>query len=154
MRLRARAALLPALACLVGIAPAQAEELLGRLFLSPAQRAQLEQARRAPPPPVAAQPAAEETVPEPPPPLADVPQIVVNGVLQRADGRSVAWINGMSTLSGDFASQHFEVRVRGPGAVDLDLPEHLPDVTLKPGQSYVPEEGRILDATIVPPAQR
>lgn len=152
IRLRACAALLPALACLLGSAPAPAQEPLGRLFLSPAQRAQLEQARRAPP--LAAQPAPTQSDPEPPaaPPPAEVPRIVVQGVVQRSDGRSVAWVNGMSTLSGDFAAQHFDVRVRGPDAVELDLPEHLPDVTLKPGQAYVPEESRILDATIVPPA--
>lgn len=140
--------------------PAAAAEQLGRFFLTPEQRVELERLRHAPPAPVvppAPPPVVEADLPPPvtelsreqmlpPAPPPDVPPITVNGVVIRSNGESTAWVNGQNTLEGDFSSDNIRVeRPRGE-SVRIITPEHLPDVTLKPGQTYDPGTNTIIDA--------
>lgn len=142
------AAALMLLALLLAGAPAGAEEGLGRLFTSPAERARLDaqRARAGQGESVQAEPQVQ---PEPEPqaeaPPPEVPGITVNGIVRRSDGRAMAWVNGQSTLSGDFDSQHFQVRTGKGDSVRVITPEHLPDVELRPGESFQPGELRIVD---------
>lgn len=79
------------------------------------------------------------------PPLSIDP-FTVNGMVLGSDGTSTVWVNGMDSLSGDFASRHIEVvsTPRG-GAVTIRTPGELPDVRLKPGQTFEPAEQRIVE---------
>lgn len=140
--------------------PAAAAEQLGRFFLTPEQRVELERLRHAPPapvvPPAPPPPVVEADLPPPvtelsreemlpPAPPPTVPPITVNGVVIRSNGESTAWVNGQSTLEGDFSRENIHVdRPRGK-SVRIVTPEHLPDVTLRPGQTYDPATNTIID---------
>ncbi len=94
------------------------------------------------PPPVT-ELSREEMLPPAPPP--NVPPITVNGVVIRSNGQSTAWVNGQNTLDGDFSSENIRVeRPRGE-SVHIITPEHLPDVSLKPGQTYDPTTNTVID---------
>ncbi len=126
-----------------------AADPLGRLFTTPEERAQLQQLRTAPP--VVAKPAP------PPAPVAvqtppEVPPVTVNGVVVRSRGESTAWVNGKNTYDGDLSADHVTVDtqdLRG-ARITVQTPDHLPDVGLKPGQTYHPETGRITDLYAAP----
>jgi len=127
----------------------QAQEL-GRLFTTPAERAMLERLRHAPPPPpvqpppVAIEPAQPDVPLEVlPPPV--VPPVTVTGVVLRSNGEGTAWVNGENTYEGDFSGQNIKVERPRSLAVPIDTPEHLPDVRLKPGQTYDPATNTIVD---------
>lgn len=140
--------------------PVAAAEQLGRFFLTPEQRVELERLRHAPPapivPPAPPPPVVEADLPPPvtelsreemlpPAPPPNVPPITVNGVVIRSGGQSTAWVNGQNTLEGDFSSDNIRVdRPRGE-SVRIITPEHLPDVSLKPGQTYDPATNTIID---------
>jgi hypothetical protein len=120
-------------------------EALGRLFTTPQQRAVLERLRHAPPPAPKPKVVEQPKVVVPPPP--EVPRITVNGVVIRSDGDSTAWVNGQSTGEGRDEIDSVQVnprRIRGL-AVPITTPSNLPDVRLKPGQSYDPATGTVVD---------
>jgi hypothetical protein len=139
--------------------PVATAEELGRFFLTPEQRAELERLRHAPPEPVV--PPVPPTVVEadlpppitelpreqmlPPAPPPDVPPITVNGVVIRSNGESTAWVNGQNTLEGDFSSDNIRVERPRGRSVHVITPEHLPNVTLRPGQTYDPSTNTIID---------
>lgn len=138
---------------------AAAAEELGRFFLTPEQRAELERLRHAPPEPVvppAPPPVVDADLPPPitelpreqmlpPAPPPDVPPITVNGLVIRSDGESTAWVNGQNTLEGDFSSDNIRVERPRGRSVHIITPEHLPNVTLRPGQTYDPGTNTIVD---------
>jgi len=146
-----------AIAMLLCLAAAQtyAAEELGRLLLTPAEREMLERLRNAPPPPpplVGVEPPPvietvpkEELLPTPSPPPPYVPPITVNGVVLRSRGEAMVWVNGQNTLEGDFSADNIRInRPRGT-SVPIITPEHLPNVRLKPGQTYDPDTNTIVD---------
>ncbi|HTT08739.1 MAG TPA: hypothetical protein VMH34_08105 [Gammaproteobacteria bacterium] len=119
---------------------------LGRLFTTPAEREELQRLRTAPP--VVAKPGPPPApVAEAPAPPPEVPPVTVNGVVVRSHGEGTAWVNGKNTYDGDLSADHVAVDTRGlRGArVTVETPGHLPDVGLKPGQTYHPETGQITD---------
>jgi len=119
-----------ALAAAAAPSPVPAQERLGRLFFTPAQRASLDIARsqraRAA---VATERAEQEATP--------VPQtITYSGVLRRSDGRTTVWINNQPVHDRESAGAAAIVgRVRPDGSVTLQVPQSGRSVTLKPGQS-------------------
>lgn len=144
------------LTLLPALQPASAAEELGRLFLTPEQRAELERLRHAPPPAPAPPPIVDATLPAPveelpqeqmlpPPPPPYVPPVTVNGVVLRSDGQGTAWVNGQNTLEGDFSQQNIRVMNPRGESVSIVTPEHLPNVRLKPGQTYDPATNTIVD---------
>ena len=146
MRLELAAALMVTSLVTAPLRPAHAEAL-GRLFTTPQQRAELERLRHAPPPApkpkLVEQPKVE--APQAPPPT--VPPITVNGVVVRSDGESTAWVNGQSTVDGNVDVDNVQVnprRIKGL-SVPITTPSNLPDVRLKPGQSYDPDTGTVVD---------
>lgn len=119
-----------ALAAAATSVPAPAQEQLGRLFFTPAQRASLDGARsqRA-----RAALSTEKTEQEATP----VPQtITYSGVLRRSDGKTTVWINNQPVHDREPAGGGIIVgRVRPDGSVTLQVPQSGRNVILKPGQS-------------------
>ena len=113
---------------------AHAEDSLGRLFLTPEQRHELDALRdpNAPRPTtglVSAGTATDRTV-------------VLNGVVRRSRGSDVVWVNGARTGAAEGQPVHLR---RGP---DKDNRVTLEDADgtvarLKPGQSWDPATGRV-----------
>jgi hypothetical protein len=108
---------------------------LGRLFLSPEQRAQLDAQRYGPPP---ANPAL--TPPPPPPPPPPAPPVELNGVVQRSSGRSTVWLNQAAQNE-----PHNQLAREQPGSLTLRLSTGQV-VLLKPGQRYDPASGTVTEA--------
>jgi hypothetical protein len=108
---------------------------LGRLFLSPEQRAQLDAQRYGPPP---ANPAL--TPPPPPPPPPPAPPVELNGVVQRSSGRSTIWLNQAAQNE-----PHNQLAREQPGSLTLRLSTGQV-VLLKPGQRYDPASGAVTEA--------
>ncbi|MGK5078936.1 hypothetical protein [Janthinobacterium sp. HLX7-2] len=112
---------------------------LGRLFLSPEQRAQLDAQRYGPPPadPVLAAPAP------PPPPPPPGPPVELNGVVQRSSGRSTIWLN--QTPQNE---PHNRLRggMNGKGSTLSLRLSNGQLILLKPGQRYDPASGSVSEA--------
>jgi hypothetical protein len=121
--------------------PASAQERLGRLFFTPAQRASLDVARsqraRAA---VATEKSEQEAAP--------VPQtITYSGVLRRSDGKTTVWINNQPVHDRESAGAAAIVgRVRPDGSVTLQVPQSGRSVSLKPGQSVELLSGAVEEA--------
>ncbi len=125
-------------------APVLAADSLGRLFLTPDQRAQLEIAR--------AQrdrrlPIAET---EGAPTAAPVPQgpdvVTYSGVVRRSDGKSTVWLNGKPVNERNRSQPEHEVSVTGlqrDGAVSVAIPQADRRASLKVGQSLEVTSGAI-----------
>ena len=134
--------LLIALASVPGVmaAPAAvAQDGMGRLFFTPAQRAQLDTARqrnvRAPIP--GEQPEEAQPLPQ---------EVTVNGMIRRNDGRTTVWLNNkMVAPDAQTVGGSVEVRPRGDGGVTLALPQSGRSVDLKVGQSVEALSGQISD---------
>lgn len=137
---RALVSLALALALAVGKAPAA--EPLGRLFFTPAQRAQLDVARSQK---SHASPASDQEA------AAPVPEVVTfGGIVRRNDGTTTVWINNRPVNDGK-ASDKLPVasRVRPDGSVNLQVPQTNRSVDLKVGQSV-----EIVSGTIAEPYAR
>ncbi|WP_215404741.1 hypothetical protein [Janthinobacterium sp. JC611] len=113
---------------------------LGRLFLSPEQRAQLDAQRYGPPAP---DPALAAPPPPPPPPPA--PPVELNGVVQRSSGRSTVWLNQEAQNE-----PHNRLASGKPGTLTLRL-SNGQVLLLKPGQRYDPASGTVSEAQEAPP---
>ena len=110
--------------------PAPAQERLGRLFFTPAQRASLDVARSQRARTALATEKNEQEA-------APVPQtITYSGVLRRSDGKTTVWINNQPVHDRESAGAAAIVgRVRPDGSVTLQVPQSGRSVSLKPGQS-------------------
>lgn len=141
---------------------ASADDHLGRFFTSPEERAMLENMRLLASQPVVApepepEPVVEVAVPEPEPEPAvelQMPGVTVNGVVYRKGGKSTAWLNGENTLEGDLESQY--LHVDGDAIKGQQVPVHIPvqeqPIELKPGQTWQPGTGQVLDIYTRPSA--
>jgi len=137
-------------ACAVAFAVsgvAAADDGLGRLFHTPAERALLDATREAVELPAdlsapAAGPAAAASAPPPAPPTAPV---TVNGIVQRERGPSTAWINGATGTRGELeAIDGGQLRI-GRGAVELGGTQAT-RARVKPGQVFDPVQGRVVES--------
>jgi hypothetical protein len=119
-----------ALAAALTSVPAPAQERLGRLFFTPAQRASLDVAR-------SQRARAALSTEKPEQEAAPVPQtITYSGVLRRSDGKTTVWINNQPVNDRESAGAAAIVgRVRPDGSVTLQVPQSGRSVILKPGQS-------------------
>lgn len=119
--------LLAALLALTGAA--QAAEIEGRLFFTPAQRAQLDALRaqkvRQPP-----QIGEEENTAAPAPEV-----ITYGGIVRRSDGKSTVWLNDKAISDRAKAADAGIGRVRTDGAITIKPPQSERSVSLKVGQS-------------------
>jgi hypothetical protein len=126
---------------LVGATPAGAAQPIGRLFFTPAERAQLDVARANK---RVAEPASSKPS-EPPPPQTQI--ITYNGIVRRSDGKSILWLNSRAAdekeaLSGLPVSG----RVRPDGGVTLQVPNTGGTIDLKVGQRAELQTGRVVEA--------
>jgi hypothetical protein len=117
-------------------------EPLGRLFYTPAQRAQLDAVRsqRSRAPAVQEQELAP-AVPE---------RLTYDGMVRRSDGRTTVWINNRAINDGRAAeSLPFTSKLRPDGSVKLGVTQADRSVDLKVGQS-----AEIVSGTITEPYSR
>ena len=116
-------------------APAAGQEKLGRLFLTPQQREDLDRRRQAN--------IQEAAV------VADS-FVTVNGQVSRSSGKSTTWINGVPQESAR--------KPHDPARATLHGAEGAPSVTLKIGQTLDKVRGEVKDVvgggTIVTPSER
>lgn len=139
--MRCRHALLIALAC-TGCAAnrVQADDELGRLFFTPAQRAQLNAARANP----NRQPLAS---PEAAPTAAQGPGgVTYSGVVRRGDGKSTVWINGKPMSEHSRDGEVSVLGVRRDGAVSIAVPQSERSASLRVGQSMDVVSGSIAES--------
>lgn len=117
---------------------------LQRLFMTPAERQQLNYERDNPPgpttPPGPELPVDEPVLPEPP------PQITVNGVIKREHSHSTVWINDNPQPVEKLSSQEgFSVdfnNIKNSG-IPISITKNGQTLTLKPGQTYDTTENKI-----------
>jgi len=112
-----------AFACIAIPALAPAQEL-GRLFLTPEQRQDLERRR--------ATNRAEEEAPQ----IREGP-LTVNGHIERSSGKTATWVNGVP--------QYDKLSSRDPAKVALEPNEGEPKVSLKVGQTLDRSSGTVRD---------
>jgi len=126
-----------AAAFLFGLAPrpAAAYENLGRLFLTPQQRQDLDRRRQA---------NVQESA------TTGDGQVTVNGQVSRSSGRTTVWINGVP--------QENTRQPRDPARVTLPGREGEPTVSLKVGQTLDKVRGEVKDpvegGTILTPSEK
>lgn len=127
-------------------AAAETRPELGRLFTTPAERADLDRDRR--------QPRRDDAASTPPDAAGDVPpnpaSFTVNGLVSRGDGRRLVWINGAMTENGGVTPEGVRVLPdwTATGAVPLLLPGRPAPVVLKPGQTFDGNSGARREAFI------
>ena len=110
----------------------RADAPLGRMFFTPAQRAQLDIARTQRARTTLATEKTEEVVTT----AAPVPQtITYDGVVRRSDGKTTVWINSRAVNDKEPAGAVLVGRVGADGSVSLQMPQSGRNVELKPGQS-------------------
>ena len=140
-------------------AQAPPSALPGRLFLTPAERAHLDELRRARPP-QARQPQVEEgrtetshtsiDIPPPPPPEP----FTMNGLVVRSSGPNTVWVDGQPVLSTQETDKGVRIDTRHTSAAGTPVTvlESGRAVRLKPGQTYVPDTNRLTERYEAPPA--
>jgi hypothetical protein len=126
-----KAALL-AVACLLAVPTAGAQEL-GRLFFTPEQRAALDARRRAR---VPDKPAAQTVV---------SPTTRLDGYVQRSDGPSTVWVNGEGLLETSPEAPRIGATRRNDGRVSVPIGESGSRVGLKPGEVLDRGTGEVRD---------
>lgn len=129
MRALAIAALLFALSATS--TPGAAQEL-GRLFLTPEQRASLDARRKAR---VPDKPAAT---------IVASPTTRLDGYVKRSDGRSTVWVDGEALLEGEQGDLP-RLDAQGTGRVSIPLGEGRSRARLKPGETIDVGTGAVRD---------
>jgi hypothetical protein len=100
--------------------------LLGRLFFTPAERAQIEQS----------------TIPQPPTLTPSAPPVLeVNGIVQRSDGKGTVWLN-RHPIQEDTRQEIIKINKLHPNSdqVRLNLSQYR--LSLRPGQHLDPVTGK------------
>jgi len=122
---------------------------LGRMFFTPAQRAQLDVARTQRARTTLATEKTEEVQT-----AAPVPQtITYDGAVRRSDGKTTVFLNGRPVHDKEPAGGAIVVgRIRADGGVSLQMPQSGRTVELKPGQSIELLSGAIEESFSRKPA--
>lgn len=131
--MRAAAAIVAGFLCLAAAAGVAAQEL-GRLFFTPDQRAALDARRKAR---VPDKPAAA--------PQVESPVTRVNGVVQRAGGKSTVWVNGEAIQEGTQAEARGAPQPAGEGRVTVPLGEGGRGIPMRVGESLNRGSGEVSD---------
>ena len=140
----ARAAVLLALSLIAGVAGA-AE--LGRMFFTPAQRDELDNARKQ-------NNRAEIGTDNERPAAVPVPQNVsVNGVIRRSDGKSTIWLNNR-VVSGQQPGGISAAFGKNDNRVRLRVPESGRSVDVKVGQTVEIVSGTVEESYLRRPAEK
>ena len=136
--MRLALSLLALLSAVGAVGAASAAESLGRLFYTPAERAQLDvlRSRRN-----IAVPVPEQQEPLPAPEV-----ITYGGVVRRSDGKTTVWINNQVVNDGKAPEGlPLSSRIRPDDSVTLKLPQASGSIDLKVGQSIEVGSGAIAE---------
>lgn len=113
-------------------------EPLGRLFYTPAQRAQLDALR--------SQKNVAPPVQETKEPVAVPETVTYGGVVRRSDGKSTVWLNNRVVNDGKpLDDLSISSRVRPDHRVTIRLPQAPGSVELKVGQSIDVQSGAVME---------
>lgn len=129
---------------------AAAEAVFGRLYTTPKQREQLDDARRRQPTENIIVTVTEQQLPEnksAPQQTGTVPAISLDGIVYRSDGKNTAWINRNSTNAGNLENQYTRVGERDveSNRARITLPDNQTRIELKVGQQYDVNSKQITD---------
>lgn len=114
------------------------EPALGRLFLTPEQRAALDNARRNKIRAEAVVAAADKKPRAPP-----AKSVTINGVVSRSDGESTIWVNGHATEGETQDGMHVVIAPGSNSSVVVREPARGKNVRLKVGQRADLVSGKI-----------
>lgn len=138
--------------CLGMTTAANAEQLSGRLFSTPAERAQLDHLRQISKQPTPEQELEQEQTAEPgdwslPVEPAMPVSVSVQGYVKRSDGKKgTVWVNEQPLQEN---SETGDLRVgklpRSGNQVEIDLPANGKRLKLKAGQIYLPETDSVTE---------
>lgn len=117
-----------------------AEDHLGRLFFTPAQRVELDRERAAAAT-NASRPVAVQTQPKAPPPK----MVTLNGIVRRSDGETTVWVNN-KPLHERFGDAEINAGSIAREGVGINLPASGKQVRLKVGQTVDATSGRVAES--------
>ena len=128
----------------------QAEDRMGRLFMTPAERSNLDYLRKSSKPPEKILPAGNEEpsagVTEEAVVVAPPPVVTVQGFVKRSDGKGTVWVNRQpvqeKTATGEFAVGKLSSK---GNRVDVKLTGSSKPISLKAGQTYDPASRLVVD---------
>lgn len=119
---------------------------LGRLFLTPGERAALDVVRQnnRPPEKIITPGAMGEDEESANAPAAPPPIVTVHGYVKRSDGKGTVWVNDQSVQEKS-TSNNIEIgKLQGnTNDVQIKLPSTGQTIKLKAGQSYDPGSGKV-----------
>ena len=77
----------------------------------------------------------------------DIDGITLNGIVYRKGGKSTAWLNGSNSYEGSLTSEYFRINTGDISSkkVSVIVPEASLEFDLKVGQTYEPNNDRLLD---------
>jgi len=77
----------------------------------------------------------------------NIEEITLNGIVYRKGGKSTAWLNGSSSYEGSLSSEYFRINTGDIDSkkVSITVPDTSLEFELKVGQTYEPNDGRLLD---------
>lgn len=125
---------------LVLATPVRGQDTLGRLFFTPAQRAQLDRERTAAAT-LASRPVAQQAQPKAPPPKI----MTLNGVVRRNDGQTTVWVNNRP-IHERFGDAEISAGSIGREGVGVTLPASGRQVRLKVGQTVDATSGKVAES--------
>lgn len=136
---------------LIGLPPAVAlgDEALGRLFFTPAERANLDYLRQTSQPPEktlspddATEPETDVATPPPAPPSS----VSMQGYVKPSQGRGTVWVNRQPVQEKTSHGELSVGKLGPPGsAVRVKVPGTDQTVELKAGQTYDAANGKVLN---------
>ena len=130
------------IAALMSLLPAaHAADTIGRIFFTPAQRAQLDLARTQK---IVATQTKDEPIPE---------FVTYNGIVRHGDGKATVWVNNKAMSDAELsAAQPLTGRIDRSGQILLQAPQGAGALQLKVGQSAELLSGRVGEAYAMPRA--
>ena len=130
------------IAALMSLLPvAHAADAIGRIFFTPAQRAQLDLARSQK---IVATQAKDELIPE---------FVTYNGIVRHSDGKATVWVNNRAMSDAELSTaQPLTGRIDRSGQILLQAPQAAGSLQLKVGQSAELLSGRVGEAYAMPRA--
>lgn len=124
-----------------------AEQSLGKLFFTPSERSRLNDLRKNSRPPEKLVKIGENTdeAPEQAPIPVEMKPVSVQGYIKRNDGPNTIWVNGQPVLEKS-STKELQIGKVSQDKVPLKYSATDETLTLKPGQSYDPNDGVVSDA--------
>lgn len=117
---------------------------MGRLFLTPAERAAFDVVRQNNRPPEKIVVPGTDDYQGAELPSAPIPVVTVDGYVKRTDGKGTVWVNGQP-VEEKAVIKNLEIGrlQRNTNDVSITLPGNGQKINLKAGQSYDPASGKI-----------